>query len=80
MKANYSVITETKDYILLQDEGPWDKFQTITNAAEEVVAELAPTLAGRRLFYADSEGQVDELLVKDGAFAGFKPGGGPVDV
>lgn len=47
---------------------------TITNGAEGVVEELAPMLAGRRLFYVDTEGRVDELLVKDGRFAGFKAG------
>ena len=71
-KANYHPEAENEAMILLMDDGPWDTFQTITNAAEEVVAQMAPQLKGRRLFYVDSEGDVTELLVKDGLFAGFK--------
>jgi hypothetical protein len=36
-----------------------------------VVEDLASMLNGRRLFYYDSEGELTELLVKDGKFAGF---------
>lgn len=72
-KANYSIESEMAGYITLRDEGPWDRFMTITNAAEEVVAEIAPRLGSRRLYYIDSEGRLDEIVVKDGRFAGFKP-------
>jgi hypothetical protein len=37
------------------------------------VEELAPILNGRRLEYIDSDGRRDQLLVKDGKFAGFAP-------
>lgn len=74
-RANYSVVEDTPERLVVQDLGPWDVYQTVTNAAEEVVIELAPRLKGRRLFYIDSEGQRDELLVSAaGMFAGFKPG------
>jgi hypothetical protein len=73
--VNYRIESSTEDYMLIKDIGPWDRFMTITNAAEEVVKELAPRLAGRRLFYTDSENAVDELLVQNGSFAGFKFGG-----
>lgn len=48
---------------------------TITNAAEVVIAELAAAglLAGRQVFYRDTEGRWDELLHDGGAFLGFKP-------
>lgn len=71
IETNYKIIEETKDYILIKDIGPWDRYMTITNAAEEVVTELASTLAGRRLEYIDSEGRRDQLLVRNGRFAGF---------
>ncbi len=48
---------------------------SVTNAAEQVVAELAPILNGRRLEYYDSEGQRDQILINEkGQFAGFAPG------
>ena len=73
-KANYELVEQTEKHVLIRDVGPWDKFLTVTNAAEEVVSELAPMLAGRRLEYIDSEGERAVLLVsKDGKFAGFDP-------
>lgn len=74
-KANYRIVSESLTHIIIQDMGPWDQHPTITNAAEEVVAELSPRmLNGQKLLYYDSEGQVDELIVKNGQFAGFAPG------
>ncbi len=87
MKANWDIVVGGDPRIpegsmLLRDIGPHDQYATITNAAEEVVAEI---VAGgmfdpdfQRLFYWDSLGNMDELLVKGGKFAGFKAG--PVQV
>ncbi len=47
---------------------------SVTNDAENVVECLAGELRGRRLFYYDSNGQLDELVVADGKFVGFAPG------
>jgi len=74
LKANYSIEKETDQYILIRDLGPWDKYATVTNAAEAVVKDLAGRLAGRRLFYYDSEGEPSEMLHKAGQFAGFRFG------
>lgn len=74
---NYRILGVHVDHIIIEDLGPWDKFPTITNGAEEVVQDLfkmAKLSEGQRLFYVDSEGQIDELKVKDGQFAGFAPG------
>lgn len=71
-KANYELVEQTTEYVLIRDVGPWDKFLTVTNAAEEVVAELASMLNGRRLDYRDSEGERWVLLIKDGKFHGFE--------
>jgi len=72
----FTIVEETKHYVYIRDDGPWDKYPTITNRAEEVVEQLAPTLKGRRLFYMDSDETVDELRVdKNGKLAGFEPGG-----
>ena len=74
-KANYEVVRANLAEVVIRDLGPWDQFQTVTNAAEETVQELAGRLDGRRLFYYDSNGQLDELKVKNGEFAGFATGG-----
>lgn len=73
--ANYDIITDAPDYLLIQDIGPWDQYKTITNTAETVVEELADKLGDRKLYYVDSEGITDQLLVLDGKFNGFKFGG-----
>ena len=60
--------------LVIRDAGPWDKHLTVTNDAEHVVANLVKAgklPEGRRLFYFDSDGQTDEIVVKDGRFAGF---------
>jgi len=75
-RARYQIVIEGSASITIQDVGG-HRDLTVTNDAEAVVKELIPRLAGRRLFYYDSEGQMDELLVKDGRFAGFAPGPRP---
>lgn len=75
-QANYTIEHVDAKRIVIRDLGPWNVYQTVTNAAENVVAELwiSDRLdGGRRLFYYDSEGDLGELLVKDGEFAGFAP-------
>lgn len=73
---NYETVDVNDQRILIRDLGPWDQYPTVTNNAEAVVQELVDVygkdLCRRRLFYFDSEGDMDELLVKDGIFAGFK--------
>lgn len=70
---NYTIDGMDEEVVLLRDLGPWDKHPSITNAAEAVVLEMVPVLKGRRLEYIDSDGRRDQLLVKDGKFAGFAP-------
>ena len=74
--ANFTIEQETPEYIFIHDVGPWDQHRTITNDAEWVIETLAKdhALEGRRLFYRDSEGQIDELKHAAGRFAGFSPG------
>ena len=71
-EANYKVIESTDERIVLLDIGPWDRYMTITNAAESVVADLGD-IGSRRVFYYDSDSELTELLVKNGRFAGFAP-------
>ena len=75
---NYDVIQHVPGKpIVIKDLGPWDKFPTVTNAAEEVIEDLGRRgmlMNGSKVFYIDSEGRMDELLIRDGKFAGFSPG------
>ena len=71
-EANYEVVESTDERIVLRDIGPWDRYMTITNAAESVVAGLGD-IGSRRVFYYDSDSELTELLVRSGSFAGFAP-------
>jgi len=60
--------------VYIRDIGPWDEHPTVTNDAENVVERLVTTgklTPGKRLFYEDSDGNKDEILVEDGKFLGF---------
>lgn len=61
--------------LVIVDLGPWDRYPTVTNDAEAVVAELVGSgqLAGRRLFYFDSEGEPGEIVLLNGRFWAFRP-------
>jgi hypothetical protein len=72
-KSNYEVVAQDAKHVLIRDVGPWDQYLTVTNAAEEVVAELEPILKGRRLEYIDSAGRCAVLRIVNGKFAGFDP-------
>lgn len=79
MKPVYVIVEDDflqEKPLVIRDMGPWDRYPTVTNGAEDVVAELVAQgrlPAGRRLFYYDSDDVLDEIEVKDGRFAGFKP-------
>ncbi len=74
-RTNYTIAENSSERIILRDVGPWHRFMTITNAADSVIAELDREhgIGTRKVFYYDSEGELTELLVKDGRFAGFAP-------
>jgi len=76
-KSNYVVIEEDFagiDPVVIKDVGPWDKYLSVTNDAENVIEELfreGRLNEGQRLFYIDSNGLQDEILIKNRKFAGF---------
>ncbi len=79
--AEYTVDEVTEDRVVITDVGHLGDHPTITNDAKHVVERLilgGHLLPGRRLFYYDSDGALDELLVSwpSGRFAGFAPGPG----
>lgn len=77
-RARWSIVAQTPEAVTIRDDGPWDRFPTVTNDAETVVGEVNDIcgLDGRRLYY-DSSGDLDEILHKDGRFTGFAPGPRP---
>ncbi len=72
-KVNYIIIEDNDEYVCIQDIGPWNIYLTVTNGAEIVVEELASRVGSRKLEYIDSDGQRDQLLIKDGKFLDFAP-------
>lgn len=78
--ANYCYVPEESnaEQLVIRDLGPWNAFKTVTNAVEEVVADLyrAGVLwAGRRLLYYDSLEELTEIAHAGGRFEGFRPVG-----
>ena len=60
--------------LIIRDLGPWNQYPTVTNAAEDTIQWLAENgylSKGRRVFYFDSEGDLDELIIEDGKFKDF---------
>lgn len=67
-RANWHIVVATPDKLVLRDVGPWDRFMTVTNDAENVVrVEVATGLLrnGMRLYYYDSEGEFTEILLRE---------------
>jgi hypothetical protein len=76
-RVNYEVVQRSPQAVVIRDVGPWSRYMTVTNAAEDVVMELLGTkvlLPGARLFYYDTDGVLDELCHDGRAFTGFAPG------
>ena len=76
---SFTVLQNTPEYIYIQDNattGP-PFYMSVTNAAEDVIEELwkqGSLSSQKRLFYKDTEGQIDELIHVNGVFKGFKAG------
>lgn len=76
LNAHFSIYADIQGFpLVIKDEGPWDKFKTVTNDAENVVETLIKAgllTEGRPLYYFDTEGQLDEILIEDKHFIGFR--------
>jgi hypothetical protein len=71
---NFTVIANDERGVVIRDDGPWSAFPTVTNGAEDVVADLVQRgilKTDMRLWYWDSQGEFGEIVLKDLAFAGF---------
>jgi hypothetical protein len=80
MKSNYEIISNKFGRVVIKDIGPWDKFFTVTNNAENVVIELVQKgvlKPGNRLFYFDSVGDLSEIKIVGDKFCRFESFDGP---
>lgn len=74
--AQYTMVESksNKKVLVIKDIGNHRVQKTITNDAEQVVRRIFPVLAGRKLYYIDSEGKMDEIIIDiTGRFLGFAP-------
>jgi hypothetical protein len=73
--AIFDVIKESPDFIYIKDTGH-KKHITVTNDTTFVLSKLAAEygIDGRRVFYMDSDGKIDEIQHRGAKFVGFKAG------
>lgn len=71
--ANYDVVEIGDNYIYIEES---NEGKTVTNDAEWVIEQLHEDydLAGKRVFYKDCYGEVDEITHVNGVFKGFETG------
>jgi len=72
--AKYEIIDNTEHLITIIDVGL--TCISVTNDAEWIVSDLSKKgylTEGKKLRYFDSSGENDEILVRNGIFAGFAP-------
>lgn len=78
MNSNFTILSNSPEVIVLEDLGPWNMFQTITNDAEAVVKYLynsGQACDSKQIVYKDSEGEWTELCHDGyGTFTGFAMG------
>lgn len=73
----FHIAKETAEYVfIIDDYSPESPSVSVTNNPEDVLKALAcgRTLESQRVFYMDTDGQIDELLHKKDEFTGYKAG------
>jgi len=71
-RSNYRIIRETFCEIELVDLGPHDIYLTITNDAENIIADLDIDQRSKVITYKDSDGLICQLLTDGNKFTGFR--------
>jgi hypothetical protein len=75
MNANFTILSNSSEVIVLRDLGPWDTYKTITNDAEAVVKYLfksGQATGTKQIVYFDSDGENTKLNHDGiGNFTGF---------
>ena len=74
MDRNFTIAVENNLAIVLVY---FDQGRTVTSDADKVIEDLKGMVAGdrgqRRVYYRDTVGRFDELLVSNGQLSGFSP-------
>lgn len=74
-QCDFEVVTVSRESVTIRDLNRGRK--SVTNDARAVVSELRRSdllLPGRRLFYFDSEGELDEIVWAEDGGVAFAPG------
>lgn len=77
MRFAYEVRRDESDAIWIEDLSNSVGCMSVTNAAEEVIQDLIANgllSPGKRVYYTDTDGNIDELCHNGVAFTGFAPG------
>lgn len=77
MKYAYRIVDIVETHILLEDKCQDYGCMSLTNAAELVIQDLLEkglTSAGKKVYYIDTEGRIDELCHDGKRFTGYAPG------
>lgn len=80
LRARFEIMERRPGALYIRDLGPWHKYMTVTNDAEavvEVLLRMGDLKSGMRLFYYDSEDELDEITFNEHGFTGFRPGPRP---
>ena len=74
MRAIIEPVFRDDDVFVIRDAGEGKAVPSVTNDAEAVVEHLVAqdVLGGRTLLYYDSMGQLSELRIRRGKFAGYR--------
>lgn len=73
--ARFRIERVSDRQIVISDIGHAEGRRSVTNDAADVVAKLRRQCLlpdGRRLYYFDSDGSFDEIVVRDGKFVEFR--------
>jgi hypothetical protein len=75
LHAAYNVVKNTTAFIHIKDIGNITRM-SVTNDVEYVLSELSKQydISRRRVFYTDSDGQIDEIVHRGKNFISFKAG------
>lgn len=76
MRAAFTILDVDAERVTIRDEANIEETMTVTNDAEAVVEHLLLRYPGRRIFYYDTDGHLDELAHDGVRFTKFQPGPG----
>lgn len=73
MRSRFYVQDVTDEAVYIVDLANECQTMSVTNDAENVVANVAKSFGNKRIVYQDTNGQWDELVHDNGVFVRFAP-------